>query len=103
MKDAQESVSERVLKFHVKLHNVASDCTSLPRLQSRRRVRALPTIRGNSASAPRGQHVVPSVTTSTDSIAEVTATMKKAIVRDPRDALQVLMGKDLLPDTCCLK
>jgi len=29
VKDAQESVSERVLKFHVKLHNVASDCTSL--------------------------------------------------------------------------
>ena len=29
VKDAQESVSERVLKFHLKLHNVASDCTSI--------------------------------------------------------------------------
>jgi len=30
VKHAQEGDSERVLKFHVELHNVASDCTSLP-------------------------------------------------------------------------
>jgi len=58
-------------------------------------IRALPTMRGYSASAPRGKHVVPSVTTSTDSIADVTATMKKAISGDSRDALELLMGNDL--------
>jgi len=54
-----------------------------------RSVRALPRMKTYSDSAPHGRHAGPTVTTSTDSISDVTATKKKAISRHRRDSVEL--------------